>query len=74
MCPFPNYYAVIQMDPKTMIKDLRLDDEQSLKEVEAMQPQKYLIYLELVRLIYSCFRYPQLPPWKHFNAALLFVA
>ena len=72
--PLPRYYAVIQIDPKTMIKDLRLDDEQALKEVEAMQPQKYLIYLELVRFIHIYLRYPQLPPSNHLNAALSFVA
>ena len=74
MCPFPLYYAVIQMDPKTMIKDLQLDDEQSSKEVEAMRPQKYLIYLARVSFVYIYFRCPQPRPSKRINAVMLFVA
>ena len=50
--PRPRFYAVIQMDPETMIRDWKLDDEQALKEVEEMRPQKYLIYLDTVSFVH----------------------
>ena len=50
--PRPRFYAVIQMDPKAMIRDWKLDDEQALKEVEEMRPQKYLIYLDTVSFVH----------------------
>ena len=65
--PSPRYYAVIQMDPEAMIRDLHLDDEQALKEVQEMQPQKYLIYLAQVGFVLIYLPYPQLPPSVHTN-------
>ncbi|KAI0629520.1 hypothetical protein C8Q77DRAFT_1042720, partial [Trametes polyzona] len=40
----PGWYAVIRMDPVTMVK--HLDDPQALYAAEAMQPKSYLVYLE----------------------------
>ncbi|RDX48679.1 hypothetical protein OH76DRAFT_1483764 [Lentinus brumalis] len=44
--PPPFTYAVIRMDPVTMVKDLGLDDPATLAEVEGMSPKKYLVYIE----------------------------
>ena len=49
IAPPPRVYAVIQMDPGTMVKNLGLDDPESLSEVEKMSPKKYLVYIEWVR-------------------------
>ncbi|KAI1786332.1 hypothetical protein LXA43DRAFT_59437 [Ganoderma leucocontextum] len=39
-------YAVIKMDPLAMVKDLGLDDLDTLAAAAAMKPKKYLVYLE----------------------------
>ena len=43
-------YAVVRMDPVAMVKDLGLDDAETLNAVEAMTPKKYLVYLEYVSM------------------------
>ncbi|RPD68980.1 hypothetical protein L226DRAFT_435205, partial [Lentinus tigrinus ALCF2SS1-7] len=42
----PNRYAVIRTDPEAMLKDLGLDDPDTLKEAQCMLRKKYLVYLE----------------------------
>ena len=74
VCPLPRYYAVIQMDPKTMVKDLQLDDEQALKEVEAMRPQKYLVYLDVVSFVHIYFCHPQLLHLEQLSTVFPFVS
>lgn len=50
--PFPlsRFYAVVRMDPLTMIKDLGLDDAETLRETEALHPKKYLVYVNIVSI------------------------
>ena len=43
-------YAVVRMDPVAMVKDLGLDDAETLNAVGAMTPKKYLVYLEYVSM------------------------
>ena len=43
-------YAVVRMDPLTMVKDLGLDDAETLNAVGAMTPKRYLVYLEYVSM------------------------
>ena len=58
IAPPPCTYAIIRMDPEAMIKDLGLDDPETLSEVEKMNPQKYLVYVEWVRSYQlPCFRF-----------------
>ncbi|KAI0697389.1 hypothetical protein C8T65DRAFT_743184 [Cerioporus squamosus] len=45
VAPLPGHYAVIRMDPETMLKDLGLDDAATLNEVRQMSVKKYLVYL-----------------------------
>ena len=51
--PVPWFYAVIRMDPVVMVKDLGLNDVETLKAVEAFSPKKYLVYVNLVSLLFS---------------------
>ncbi|TFK84690.1 hypothetical protein K466DRAFT_496077, partial [Polyporus arcularius HHB13444] len=44
--PPPFTYAVVRLDPVTMVKDLGLDDPATLAEVKGMSPRKYLVYIE----------------------------
>ena len=44
-------YGVIKMDPHAMVRDLGLDDSDTLRAVEDIQPKKYLVYLEHVSLL-----------------------
>ncbi len=44
-------YGVIRMDPRAMVADLGLDDQDTLDAVEEMKPKKYLVYLEHVSLL-----------------------
>ncbi len=39
------HYAVIRLDPETMVKDLGLDDPTTLTEVAKMSTRKHLVYL-----------------------------
>ena len=48
IAPSPKVYAVIRIDPETMVRDLGLDDEETLAEVKEMNPKKYLVYVEWV--------------------------
>ncbi len=50
--PFPSgmSYAFIKMDPLAMVRNLGLDDGETLAAVAEMKPKKYLIYLEYVSL------------------------
>ena len=52
-------YGVIKMDPSSMVKDLGLDDPDTLAAVAAMTPKKYLVYLEHVS------RFPSPPAHLH---------
>ncbi len=46
-------YAVIQMNPLAMVRDLGLDDDPEIvAAVAEMKPKKYLIYLEFVSVYY----------------------
>ncbi|PIL33676.1 hypothetical protein GSI_04300 [Ganoderma sinense ZZ0214-1] len=39
-------YGVIQMDPRSMVTELGLDDRKTLTAVDELKPKKYLVYLE----------------------------
>ncbi|RDX48701.1 hypothetical protein OH76DRAFT_1351949 [Lentinus brumalis] len=45
VAPGPNYYAVIRMDPISMVMDLGLDDPITLAEAKQMVTKRYLVYL-----------------------------
>ena len=47
--PPPCVYAVIRMDPTSMVQNLGLDDLETLGEAGKMNPKKYLVYVEWVR-------------------------
>ena len=49
IAPLPFVYAVIRIDPDTMVKDLGLDDLETLNDVRKIDPKKYLVYVEWVR-------------------------
>ena len=48
--PVPWFYAAIRMDPVAMVKDLGLNDAETLEAVEAFNPKTYLVYVNLVSL------------------------
>ncbi|KAI0645095.1 hypothetical protein C8Q79DRAFT_911857 [Trametes meyenii] len=45
-CPLPRRFAVIQMDPVGMVR--HFDDPIASAAAQAMQPKKYLVYLQLL--------------------------
>ncbi len=47
--PSPFHYAVAQLKPVKMLRDLGLNDEITLAEARQMDTKKYLIYLYWVR-------------------------
>ncbi len=49
VAPGPNYYAVIRLDPISMVMDLGLDDPITLAEAKQMVTKRYLVYLHWVR-------------------------
>ncbi|RPD57914.1 hypothetical protein L226DRAFT_470105 [Lentinus tigrinus ALCF2SS1-7] len=46
LVPLPSHYAVIRTDPEAMLKDLGLDDPETLAEAKDMSRKKYLVFLE----------------------------
>ena len=59
--PTEGYYAVVRMDPETMLRAVNLDDQRALDEVRRMEPKKYLVYLAMVS-IQSIVCYPLCVP------------
>ena len=45
IAPPPCVYAVIQMEPTSMVKNLGLEDLETLSKVGKMNPKKYLVLL-----------------------------
>ncbi|KAI0697410.1 hypothetical protein C8T65DRAFT_755346 [Cerioporus squamosus] len=45
LIPQPSHYAVIRIDPEAMVKDLGLEDSETLREVRGMSRKKYLVFL-----------------------------
>ena len=62
IAPSPKVYAVIRIDPETMVRDLGLDDEETLAEVKEMSPKKYLVYVEWVSRSCCLLRCPSRSP------------
>ena len=50
--PVPWFYAVVRMDPLTMVMDLGLNDEETLEAVKGFNPKKYLVYVNFVCVSY----------------------
>ncbi len=48
LIPLPSHYAVIRIDPEAMVKDLALEDAETLHEVRSMSRKKYLVFLQWV--------------------------
>ncbi|RDX48702.1 hypothetical protein OH76DRAFT_1352070, partial [Lentinus brumalis] len=46
LIPLPSHYAVIRIDPEAMVKDLALEDAETLHEVRSMSRKKYLVFLQ----------------------------
>ena len=46
--PQPRRFAVVQMDPITMLTTAGLDDPEALAVAKALMPKKYMVYLESV--------------------------
>ncbi len=46
------FYAVVQMDPLAMVKNLGLEDPKILLAVEALHPKTYLVYVDVVSVEY----------------------
>ena len=49
LCPGSFQYAVIRMDPVAMVEHYH--DPIATVEARALRPKKYLVYLDLVRLL-----------------------
>ncbi|KAI0697390.1 hypothetical protein C8T65DRAFT_662152 [Cerioporus squamosus] len=46
LIPLPSHYAVIRIDSEGMVRDLGLEDAQTLREVRSMSKKKYLVFLQ----------------------------